>query len=163
MKQTSKFIALAIVLIAFCANSFSQSATATATATIITPIAISKTVDMVFGNISPTAVSGTVVLSPAGARTPTNCTVAGGGATAASFNVTGSGTLTYAITLPGSTTLVNGGNNMIADTFTSTPSGTGALTAGAQTLTVGATLHVGASQVAGTYVSANFTVTVGYN
>ena len=54
---------------------------------------------------------------------------------------------------------------MTVDTWTSTPSGTGTLSAGgSQTLTVGATLNVAGSQVAGTYVSGTpFTVTVNYN
>ncbi len=53
---------------------------------------------------------------------------------------------------------------MTVDTFTSTPSGTGSLAGGSQTLSVGATLHVAAAQAAGTYTSATpFTVTVNYN
>ena len=48
--------------------------------------------------------------------------------------------------------------------FTSTPSATGALTAGTQTLNVGATLNVAAAQASGIYVSGTpFTVTVVYN
>jgi hypothetical protein len=53
---------------------------------------------------------------------------------------------------------------MIVNAFTSTPSATGALTLGAQTLLVGATLNVGAAQVAGLYTNAiGFDVTVNYN
>jgi hypothetical protein len=56
-------------------------------------------------------------------------------------------------------------NTMTVTAFTSTPSGTGTLSgAGAQTIDVGATLNVAASQVGGTYVSGTpFTVTVNYN
>jgi len=53
---------------------------------------------------------------------------------------------------------------MTIDAFTSNPSGTGALTAGSQVLTVGATLNVGANQVTGAYTNATgFDVTVNYN
>jgi hypothetical protein len=59
---------------------------------------------------------------------------------------------------------------MTVDTWTSTPTTSGALDGtGAQTLTVGATLNVAATQAAGVYSSSNpggsgdFTVTVNYN
>jgi len=170
MKNTTKFFALTIALLAITISSFAQvSATATTTATIITPIAISKTVDMNFGNIavSPT-IAGTVVLTPAGTRTKTGgvtLPAVAGTVTAASFNVTGLGTSTYAITLPSTITL-NGtpSGTMTVNTFVSTPSGTGALTAGAQTLTVGGTLNVAAAQAAGVYTNTtDMTVTVNYN
>lgn len=169
MKQIIKFFALAIVMVAFSANTFAQvSATATATATIVSPIAITKTADMNFGNVAVTAVAGTVVLSPAGVRTPAGgvtlpATI--GTVTAASFTVTGTPGYTYSITLPGvPTTIASGGNTMTVDNFTSTPTPTGTLTGGTETLNVGATLNVAGSQAPGTYVSATpFTVTVNYN
>lgn len=166
----SKMTAIAGMLVAFSMNAFAQSsADATATATIITPISISKTVDLNFGNVAVGASTGTVVLTPAGDRSATggvSLPATGGSISAASFSVAGEGTYTYSITLPGSVTITrnSGSETMTVNTFTSTPSTTGALTAGAQTLTVGATLNVGASQVPGTYVSGTaFTVTVNYN
>ena len=54
------------------------------------------------------------------------------------------------------------GITFLVDTVTSSPTPTGTLTGGSETLTVGATLHVGISQVAGTY-TATFIVTVAYN
>lgn len=166
----NKLIAIGALLLVFSAKSFAQaSATATSTATIVTPISISKTVDMNFGNVAVGASSGTVVLDPAGSRSSTGgvtLPATSGTVAAASFDVTGEGTYTYDITLPSSVTITrnSGTETMTVNTFTSNPSSTGALTAGAQTLTVGATLNVGASQVAGTYVSGTaFTVTVNYN
>ena len=170
MKKMTKFLALAIMMLAFTAGTFAQvSATASATATIITPIAITKTTDMNFGNIAVNASGGTVVLTPAGGRSTTSgCTLpaATGTVTAASFTVTGEGTSTYVISLPANHTItrVSGTETMIVDVFASTPSGTGALTGGTQTLLVGATLNVGVSQVPGSYTNvAGFTVTVNYN
>ena len=63
------FSAFALLGCAISTNA-QATATATATATIVTPISISKTADMSFGNIAVSATtSGTVILSPAGSRT----------------------------------------------------------------------------------------------
>ena len=170
MKQIAKFFALAIVMITFSATTFAQvSATATATATIVSPIAISKTVDMNFGNVAASALAGTVVLTPAGGRSATGgvtLPVTAGTVTAASFTVTGTAGYTYAITLPAAAlTITSGGPSMTVGTWTSTPTPTGTLAAGTSTLTVGATLNVGANQAAGIYgiPAETFTVTVNYN
>lgn len=172
MKNVNKIFTMAIFAIGFATSASAQvSATATSTATIVAPLAIAKTVDMNFGNVAVGASLGTVVLSPAAGRTTTGGVTLSastpGTVTAAAFNVTGEGAYTYAITLPSSAVTLTrnaGTETMTATAFTSTPSGTGALTAGAQTLNVGATLNVAASQVAGTYVSGTaFTVSVVYN
>jgi hypothetical protein len=171
MKQIAKFFALAIVMIAFSISTFAQ-ATATASATIITPIGILKTVDMNFGNVVTSAAAGTVVLTPAGTRSTTLgasiIPAQPGTVTAATFTVSGSAGLTYSITLPASVTINNGVPSMTVDTFISNPAagvGTGTIGGGGtQTLTVGATLNVGANQAPGFYTSAApFTVTVNYN
>lgn len=164
-----KILAISIVLVAFAATTFGQvSATALATATIVTPIAISKTIDMNFGNVAVNALSGTVVLAPAGTRTFTGgvtLPAAAGTVTAASFTVTGNTAATYSITLPAAaTTITSGGNTMTVNAFTSTPTPTGTLTGGTQILLVGATLNVAGGQAPGTYISGTpFTVTVNYN
>jgi spore coat protein U-like protein len=51
---------------------------------------------------------------------------------------------------------------MTVDNFSSTPNGTGTLTAGTQNITVGGTLNVGAAQASGSY-TGTFSVTVNYN
>jgi hypothetical protein len=165
-----KLILSVLVMCAFIIHSRAQTtATATATATIITPISISKNADMSFGNIAVQAgTGGTVVLAPAGTRTSTSGVTlpsTAGTVAAASFTVTGSGSLTYAITLPSSVTLTHSGGvqTMTAGSFTSTPSSTGTLSGGTQDIAVGATLTVVAGQLAGVYTSGNFNVTVNYN
>jgi hypothetical protein len=170
MKKGTKLIITAFVLLASASSAFAQAtATATATATIVTPISITKTVDMNFGNVAvQVGTGGTVVMTPAGVRSVTGgvtLPAVTGTVAAASFTVNGQGAYTYAITLPaGATTLTSGANTMTADTWTSTPIATGALTAGTQTLTVGATLNVAAAQAPGVYVSGiPFNVTVNYN
>lgn len=152
-------------------NVMSQAtASAPASATIVTPIGITKMVDMNFGNIAVKGTAGTVVLSTAGVRTPSGgvtLPATAGTVAAASFTVSGEGAYTYSITLPTSLTISDAAatpNTMTIDAFTSNPSGTGALTAGSQVLTVGATLNVGANQVTGAYTNATgFDVTVNYN
>jgi hypothetical protein len=53
---------------------------------------------------------------------------------------------------------------MTVSAFTSTPSSTGILTGGSETLNIGATLNVAAGQVPGVYSNATgFDITVNYN
>ena len=123
---------------------------------------------MVFGSVSvdPTT-PGTVILAPASTRTVTGGSdiISSSVATAASFTVTGLAASTYAITLPTSVTVSKTGPaaSMTVNAFTSTPLATGLLTAGTQTLNVGATLNMTAGQATGTYTASSFTVTVNYN
>ncbi len=166
-----KVLTIAALVLGF-ANANAQqtsSATATASATIITPISIAKTADMNFGNIAvSSSAGGTVVLAPAGTRTTTGSVTlpaTAGSPAAASFTVTGQGNYTYSITLPSTATLTDGASHtMTVGTFTSNPSSTGTLSSGTQTVSVGATLTVGAAQTPGTYTTSTpFTVTVNYN
>ena len=99
MNKMIKFLTITIVMFSFAASTFAQvnTATATATATILTPIAISKTVDMNFGNLATNGLVGTVVLTPAGGRSVTGgaTLMPAGTITAASFTVTGLTGTTY--------------------------------------------------------------------
>jgi hypothetical protein len=146
-----------------------ETASATVTATIVTPISITKDVDMNFGNVAvQSTTGGTVVLTPAGTRTATGgvtLPTTAGTVTAASFTVTGTSGYTYAITLPTTAlTITSGANTMTVTNFTSDPAGTGTLTGGTEVVNVGATLNVNAGQPAGVYVSATpFDVTVNYD
>ena len=140
------------------------SATANSSVTIITPATVTKTADLVFGNVAPTSTAGTVTMSAAGARSGTNVALSAlAGGNAASLNIAGNANSTFAITLPSSTSLTGPGASMTVNTFTSTPSGTGTLNgSGTATVTVGAKLAVGANQVAGAYTGM-FSITVDYN
>jgi len=160
----------ALIVLGFAASSFAQvTATASTSATIITPIAITKDVDLNFGNVavSPT-LGGTVVLPTSGARTKTGgvtLPVVTGTVTPASFTVTGEGNSTYSITLPSSAiTLTSASGSMTVENFVSNPSNTGTLSNGTQEIKVGATLNVGAAQSAGLYSNeSGLFVTVNYN
>ena len=167
-----KILVLLAVAAGFATTANAQAtASATATAVIISPITITKTVDMHFGNVAVGALAGTVVLDPAGTRTATGgvtLPAVAGTPAAAEFVVSGEATYTYDIFLPSSAvTITSGSNTMTVDQFTSNPTTSGTLSAGSpgsQTVNVGATLNVGAAQAAGTYVSGTpFDVTVNYN
>lgn len=170
MKNKNRVI-LAMLLTVSAAYGVTAQATtsATATATILTAISITKTTDINFGNISVQAsTGGTVILSTAGVRSTTGgvtLPATSGTITAASFIVGGEGSYTYTITLPTVPhTITNGANSMTVTAFLSNPSGTGTLSSGSQTLTVGGTLHVAAAQANGLYASeTGFNVTVNYN
>ncbi len=149
-------------------NAQAADATATAAATIADAIGLTKTADMSFGIMSVDPVNpGTVVLSPAGARTPSVevSLIGGGTVAAAAFNVNGGNAATYTITLPaGPVSLTGPGPAMTATAFTDSLGGAGTLNgSGLQSFTVGATLNVAGGQTAGDYISAGFTVTVNYN
>lgn len=166
-----KFFAIAILFSGVSVISSAQvKATATASSTIVTPIGITKTVDMNFGNVAiNSTTAGTVVLAPAGTRTSTGgvtLPATAGTVAAAEFNVTGANNYTFSITLPSTSHEIKSGSNTMSVTgFTSTPTPTGTLSAtGSATVKVGATLNVSAGQAAGTYTSVTpFEVTVNYN
>ncbi len=173
MENLHKLLILAVAMTGISTASFAQTdvktATVTASATIITPITITKTQDLNFGNVVSTTAGGTVVLSPAGVRTEAGVQLpaATGTVTAASFTVTGQDGYAYAVTLPTTAYSITTGTGsatevMSLTAFTSNTTGT--LTGGTQTLNVGATLNVVANQNAGTYIGATpFNVSVNYN
>ncbi len=117
MKKATLLLTLTVALAANSLDSYAQasaSATANATATIVTPIAITKTSDLEFGNVAVSATTGgTVIIAPDGSRSST------GGVTlpttspitisAAAFTVTGTADYTYVITLPSATVTLTDG------------------------------------------------------
>ena len=175
MKKLTALLAAGLVLGASgmaMAQSDTES-TATANATVIAPIAIAKTASLEFGKIVR-GTAGTVIIATTGARTDSEDalspgTTQTGTVRAATFAVIGEGAMTYAISLPGETdvVLINGvggdaTTEMPLSSFVSDPAGTGTLSAGAQTLKVGATMTLDGSEIAGA-CSATYSVTVAYN
>jgi len=135
--------------------SSTASANANATANIVGSIAISKTQDLLFGQAAPSDVALTVPATSGTAR--------------AQFAVTGAASTSYTITIPaGTINMITGAgatadDQIVVSSFTSSPSGTGTLSAGGtDTLYVGATrAAIRATQTSGSY-SGSFTVTVNY-
>jgi hypothetical protein len=177
MKTMKKILALLVVLVGFSIHSFSQiTASADAYATIVTPISLTWEVDLNFGNLAVTNVSGNVALTPSATPVRTVGGLGGvtlpvqtGTVTAARFSVGGTPDYTYAITLPTDCTIKNnlgvGPETMLVHDFTSAPTPSGHLDmSGLQILYVGATVEVAAFQAAGTYKSdVPFDVMVNYN
>ncbi len=150
-------------------NAYAASTSNTATATVVTPISIAAANTLRFGSFSTSAAAQTVTINAqTSARTNSGVLLVTSTTGAATFNVTGDGSLTYAITLPSNGTVnittgtQTGPETMAVSSFTSFPATTGTLTAGAQTLSVGATITTVASQVAGAY-TGSFNVSVDYN
>lgn len=146
-------------------------ANATSTGTVVAPIAITKVADLSFGNFTSSAAAGTVTISPNNARGVSGgVTAAGGTSAAARFDVVGSGTSTYSISLTGTSVLTSGADTMAftrvsdvsASAITSGDVTTGTLTAGAQSIFVGGVLTVAANQPAGVY-GGTVIATVDYN
>lgn len=150
----------------------STESSATTNATVIAPIAIAQTLSLEFGKVVK-GTAGTVAIATDGTRTDSGVELTPGTqkgtVRAASFGVTGEGSMTYAISLPADNAVVlitAGGadatKEMPLSSFVSNPSVTGTLTAGAQTLLVGATMTLDGSEIAGAY-AATYSVTVAYN
>lgn len=173
MKKITSIIAIATLSIAFSTTASAQvSASAPTSATIVTPISIAKDTNMSFGNVAVSSSLGTVVLAADSGRTKTGgvtLPTTAGTVAAAQFTVSGQAGYTYTIALPTTLTITKAITleTMTVTTFTSTPGtgvGAGTLTAGSEVVLVGATLNVGASQVAGLYENTTgFAVTVNYN
>lgn len=156
------------------ANSFAADATTTSTATVIEPIAITKSADLVFGKFAPGA-GGTVTVATDGTRSASGPILSsvGSSPTAAKFDVTGDNDATYSIAWSGVTELTHTDlstimalakiSDLTAGGATTGEVSTGTLSAsGAQSIYLGGELTVGGTQLAGDY-SGNITVTVEYN
>lgn len=172
MKKT-KFFGAAVAMLFCVVNANAQAtATANASATIVSPISISKTTDLSFGNLSVDATGGTVILPPVASPTRLSSGVGGvsfpsntGTVTAAAFTVSGQANFTFTTNVVNSNIILsNGTDEMLVENF-SVSSGAGTLSgSGIQNIFVGADLVVAASQASGVYTSsAPFTVMVNYN
>ena len=156
-------------------NAYAAAATSTATSTVIVPIAITAPAALSFGRFAH-GTGGSVTISNSGVRTSSGVVLSSTSSvqTAARFDVTGDGSATYGITHSGAAVLSDSAStpNTMALVTTSDLTGgnvttgnvaTGTLTAGGtQSIFVGGTLTVSATQVAGTYTGA-VTLTVEYN
>lgn len=170
---TSTGFSLAALALAIASSGSAIAATATAnsTSTIILPINILKTVDLAFGSFAPSAVGGSVIVTPGSARNVAGGVTAISSSTssAAQFNVTGQTGLTYSISVSG-TSLSNGTDSMefnpISDLSASAivtgSVSAGTLTGGAQTIYVGGELTIDANQAPGDY-EGDVTALVEYN
>lgn len=144
----------------------SDSATATATASIVAPISIARVTNLNFGSLVTDTAATTATVAANAAGTYSGSATQLGSTTSASFTVTGHTGATFSVvTAPNTVSLVGpaGSTAMSAVLDRGCASGTCTLVGGTDTVFVGGTLSIGASQMAGTYTSAAFDVTVAYN
>ena len=179
MKQQLSKLALALGAVVMTGNVMAaDNATATVSATVLEPIAISVSKDMVLGNL--VAGNGDVTLSTSGQRTKSGSTalVTSTGVQAAEFAVTGASGATYSISYTDSSAelstggvtpsvmpiafITEVGTTAGNKTATDSNAASGTLTDGSQKIFAGAKVTVGASQPAGAY-SGSLKVTVAYN
>jgi Mat/Ecp fimbriae major subunit len=162
-KMQTRSLALAAVALAVGLGShqaLATSQTGHASAAIVQAIAVTENTQMNFGFIIPPAGAANVVLTPANAISGAGFTFLGGNA-AGNFTALGTTSQPAVITFSSGDTLTGPGTAMALDTFTTDAGGSPVFTAGSLTFDVGATLHVGASQTAGSYIGT-YTVTVNY-
>jgi hypothetical protein len=165
---TPKVFSLVVMALALAGtgNAMAADATASSTGTVVAPIQIKNSGDLVFGSFASGAAGGTVAISAAGVRDKSgDVTLIGTAGAAAKFDVTGEGGLTYSIALvPTPLTRSGGTETMVftaeSDITTGTLAGTGG--AGAQSFSVGGVLTVAAGQAPGNYVGS-VKATVAYN
>jgi hypothetical protein len=181
MNITAKLLALAAAsALALGSQSAwaADNASADTTVTLVTPIQVSKTSDLAFGQVAIPSTGGTattVAISTGGAQTGTADFVGAQTTTAAVFGVVGQGTLAYTPTITvtdaGATGLslsaFNGKCGAGSDQALTLGSGTGltgcALAAGADTISVGGTLTVASDASSGAATPGAIAVTVAYN
>jgi len=171
----SKFVRYAVVGAAVASLGIASgaqaatSAQANASATILNSLAVAvsptdNTLD--FATIAPGASAGTVAVAPDGTRTCAASVICTGTTNAPTFDITGAANATVYVRFNNATvTLTDAASDtMTADTFaTNLPSDTATLSAGGTaSFTVGGSLHVGASQPAGSY-TGQLGVNVAYN
>jgi hypothetical protein len=166
MKKLSTIFAGALFVVGFSSAYAQSTASADASARIVSPLQMTKTADLKFGNLAAGPVAGTVDMAITDVRTATGgvtLIAAGNVSNAAAFDIIGAPDATFTISLPTSISIASGANAMQVDNFVSSLGATAALDAqGAQALKVGATLNVDANQAVGLY-TGSFDVTVAYN
>ncbi len=137
--------------------------TADVAVNIVTAISIQKLQDLEFGYIGVANGGGTMQIRSDGTVITTGSVVEqGGGAHPAEFEVSGIAGLVYNVSMPRRINLSDiGGNRMRVDRFDASNGGSGTLTGGVDTFTVGATLRVRNNQAPGQY-RGSIDVTVAY-
>jgi hypothetical protein len=171
MKKMLKLISAAIVLLLFSVSTYAQTTlAANAAAVIIEPITITQNSALNFGTIMRGSTPSTVVVSTTGVRSLGSgdaiLSSLAPAASAATFTIDGSDGAAYTITIPTlAVNITSGANTMSVDSWTSNPAApiTGNFPSpGTVSLSIGATLTVGAGQASGSY-TGTFNVSVDYN
>ena len=167
-------IGVALAATGACAIGWAQTTTTppftvSATATVASPLSITAATALGFGSFVADTAAGTGVIAPlsTGFRSKTgNISLLDSGAGAPStVSVSGAPNTTFSVNLPTSSVTLTGPSSsvMTMSSFTSSLGASKGTIGGGGTASflVGATLNVGASQVAGSY-TGSFSVSVSY-
>lgn len=144
-------IILFLLLISISASASAQaSVKARATVTVLKSLGITKETDMNFAEINVKESDGSLILSPnSSARVSGGVTFSTQGlGQAAKLTIVGDESI-YSISLPEEILFNDGKSSLKINNFTHT--GTGSLAKGAETVSIGATLHVNRKQEPGTF------------
>lgn len=159
-------VCLSVITISSLRNAVAATTTSTVEVNIVSTINLVAQNGIVFGDISSSAIPGTVTIGTNGSRTTTggatvNSNTSG---TPALYEVSGDPNALYNITLPSSIVLSSAaGDKLIVNNFISIPAENAQLDAGGrQSVNVGATLNIGSFQPFGAYKGIMST-TVEYN
>lgn len=169
-----KLIVLFLAALFSANQAFAASASGSSNVKVVTVLQITAGTALSFGSIATTGTAGTITINSTnttGIVAPANSIALVSNAasrTAGTFSVSnGEASASYTVTLPSTVTLTSGSDNITVDGFNFI-AGNGARSlsaSGTDTFSVGAVLHVGASQNPGTYtagVSSGYTVTANY-
>ena len=161
-KLFSSIAATALLASAMSYNTMAATDTGNAAAQIVTAITITNTTDLYFGSIQPAAAGDTIQLDTSDNAVPVGASVVTGTPTSGSFDVGGTAGAAYTVTLPASTLISSGGNNMTVNNFSHDAGATPTIGGGgSSTLNIGADLVIGAAQPEGVY-TGTYDVTVDY-
>ena len=163
MWNRSLALAAATVAVGLASNeAMATSQTGTAKAAIVQAIVLNQQTNLDFGFVVPPAGAADVTLTTANAISGPGFTFLGGN-TAGKWTAQGTAGQPAVITFSASDTLTSpGGATMTVDGYNHDAGASPVFGVGnSLTFSVGATLHVGASQAAGSY-SGTYTVTVNY-
>lgn len=134
-------------------------------AEVVAPAYIEKSADMTFSRISPSANSGSVVLSGTGDLQGAATLQAGKG-TLATFTIQGNDISTFDISLPNREVVISGSNSgsvKISD-FTTSVTASASSQGNRRVVSIGATLHIDENQSTGNFNdSKSFQVNFNYN
>lgn len=170
--MTRKLTTIVLILMAFTGKVWSQaSITGQAYAEVIPALTAFENSQLHFGKFSPEVGGGQIVLTPEGIRTAQGSVIlSGGNSEPGKFIITGEENASYTIQLPTtSAQLQHQGSNktMMVNNWESNPpagTGTGVLTGGTQTVSIGATLIIGSMEdnPVGLY-TGTYSLTFAYN
>ena len=159
--QRKTIIAASILALTFflVSGERSEAITANAAATIAVPISVVETTALNHGTVTASGSLGTVTISTAGVRGVTGGVTAFGGTISQGiFTVTGEANNAFTITRDPTSSLTGPGAAMVATLSDDGPTN---LSSGSQTINVGSSLAVAASQLDGAY-AGTYSLTVSY-